>query len=113
MNTVDLTQEQVTVEDLLKLAAAGAVRILAADGQAFVLEEADDFDKEVALLGKSRSSAVFSTKPLQGSGHNIFGGLPAFFLTDCRVCGGPSPRKGPGDGAHLGTRRLTPLGSPG
>ena len=51
MKTVDLTRKDITLADLLKLAAAGPVRIVTADGQAFVLEDAADFDKEVQLLG--------------------------------------------------------------
>ena len=58
MKTLDLTRKHVTVEDLLKIASAGSVRILAPDGQAFVLE-ADDFEKEALLLGKSKKFRRF------------------------------------------------------
>lgn len=54
MKTLDLTRTQVTLDDGLKLASAGSVRIVTADGRAFVLENADDFDKEVELLGRSK-----------------------------------------------------------
>ena len=37
----------------------GTRRILTADGHAFVLEDADDFDKEVELLGKSKKFGRF------------------------------------------------------
>jgi hypothetical protein len=59
MKTLDLAEKKMTVEELLKLAKAGSVRILAADGHAFVLEDADDFDKEVELLGKSKKVRRF------------------------------------------------------
>jgi hypothetical protein len=59
MKTLDLTRKQITLEELLKLASVGPVRIVAADGHAFVLEDADDFDKEVQLLGKSRKFRRF------------------------------------------------------
>lgn len=59
MKTLDLSQEHITLEELLKLASASAVRILTADGHAFVLEDADDFDKEVELLGKSKKFRRF------------------------------------------------------
>jgi hypothetical protein len=59
MKTLDLSREQITLENLLELAAAGSVRILTADGHAFVLECADDFDKEVELLGKSKTFQRF------------------------------------------------------
>ena len=35
------------------------MRILTADGRAYVLEDVEDFAKEVKLLGKRRSSDVF------------------------------------------------------
>ena len=59
MKTLDLTGKQITLDELLELAAAGSVRILTADGRAFVLEEADDFDQEVELLGKSKKFRRF------------------------------------------------------
>jgi hypothetical protein len=59
MRTLDLTREQITLEELLKLAQTETVRIVAADGSAFVLEEAGDFDKEVELLGKSEKFRRF------------------------------------------------------
>lgn len=59
MKTLDLTREHITLEELLKLATEGSVRILAADGHAFVLEDADEFDKEVKLLGKSKKFRRF------------------------------------------------------
>ena len=62
MKTVDLSRKHVTVGELLKLAEAGSLRILAADGHAFVLEEADDFEREVELLGKSKKFRRFLKK---------------------------------------------------
>ncbi len=59
MKTVDLTRKHITLEELLKLASASSVRIITADGHAFVLEDADDFDKEVKLLGKSKKFRRF------------------------------------------------------
>jgi hypothetical protein len=59
MKTLDLGRKRITIEELLKLAAAGSVRILDADGHAYVLEDADEFDKEVKLLGKSKKFGRF------------------------------------------------------
>ena len=59
MKTLNLAGKRITVDKLLELAAAGSVRILAPDGRAFVLEPADDFDKEVELLGKSKKFRRF------------------------------------------------------
>jgi hypothetical protein len=59
VKTLDLAKKHVTLEELLKLASEGSVRILTADGHAFVLEDADDFEKEVELLGKSKKFRRF------------------------------------------------------
>jgi hypothetical protein len=59
MKTLKLGREDITVEDLLNLAAADTLRIVTPDGRAFVLEDAGDFDKEVELLGKSRKFKRF------------------------------------------------------
>ncbi|MFM9966671.1 MAG: hypothetical protein ACKV2Q_36300 [Planctomycetaceae bacterium] len=68
MKTLDLTQQPMTVDDLLKLARSESLRILAGDGSAFVLEEADDFDKEVELLGKSEKFQRFLSDRAQEPG---------------------------------------------
>jgi hypothetical protein len=59
MKTLNLGRKRMTLDKLLELAATGSVRILTADGRAFVLEAADDFEKEVQLLGKSRKFTRF------------------------------------------------------
>ena len=46
MKTLDLAGKRITLDKVLELAAAGSVRILTADVRAFVLEKADDFEKE-------------------------------------------------------------------
>lgn len=50
MTTIDLRQHKATVEELLHLADGGMVVIIAENGREFVLEEADEFEKEVAWL---------------------------------------------------------------
>jgi hypothetical protein len=59
MKTLDLRRKHITLEQALKLASAGSLRILTADGHAFVLENTDDFDKEAELLGKSKKFQRF------------------------------------------------------
>jgi hypothetical protein len=59
MKTLNLARKSVTLEELLRLAAAGSVRIVTADGHAFVLEDADEFDNEVRLLGRSKKFRRF------------------------------------------------------
>jgi len=53
MTTIDLRQHKTTVEELLHLADSDAVVIIAENGREFVLEEADEFEKEVVLLSGS------------------------------------------------------------
>jgi hypothetical protein len=59
MKTLDLKNENVSLEDLLELASVGSVRILAPDGHVFVIEEDDEFGKEVQLLGGSEKFGRF------------------------------------------------------
>jgi hypothetical protein len=59
MTTVDLRQHNATVEELLRLANQDAVVIIAENGREFVLEEADEFDKEVAQLSGSKNFIDF------------------------------------------------------
>ncbi len=53
MKTIDLTNEKHTLDELLALAKSEAVLIHATDGNDFLLEEADQFEREVASLGNS------------------------------------------------------------
>lgn len=54
MKTFDLRRKRATLDELLHFAAEGSVRIVTADGRAFVLEDVDGFEKEVQLLGGSK-----------------------------------------------------------
>jgi hypothetical protein len=69
VKTLDLARRQVTLEQLLKLASAGSVRILTADGHSFILENADDFDQEVKLLGGSKKFRRFLRERSKESGN--------------------------------------------
>lgn len=59
MRTVDLREETVGVDDLLRRAGADSLLIIAGDGQRYTLEEADDFDEEVAMLSRSEKFMAF------------------------------------------------------
>ncbi len=59
MTTVDLRQNEITVEELLHLADKDVVVIVAEYGREFVLEEADEFDKEIAALSSSETFINF------------------------------------------------------
>lgn len=53
MTTIDLRQHKTTIEELLRLADGDMVVIIAENGREFVLEEADEFEREVAWLSRS------------------------------------------------------------
>jgi hypothetical protein len=59
MITLDLRKQDITLEELLQFASSDSVLIRARDGQEFVLESADEFDKEVAALGRSEKFMEF------------------------------------------------------
>lgn len=59
MKTVDLTQEQVDLASLLLLAQNEPNLLLTAEGQEFLLSEADDFEREVDALRASKSFQQF------------------------------------------------------
>ena len=59
MKTLDLTECQVTLEEMLGWARADSVLIRAQDGHEFILEEADDFEREVAALGSNEKFMQF------------------------------------------------------
>ncbi len=53
MKTIDLRQRKVKINELLRLADSESLLILSDDGHQYILEEADAFEKEVAMLGAS------------------------------------------------------------
>jgi hypothetical protein len=53
MRTVDLTKEKHSLKELLTLAKSETLLIRSPSGEDFLLEQADEFDREVAALGSS------------------------------------------------------------
>lgn len=53
MKRVDLSKGQHSLAELLTVAKSEAVLIHSESGEDFLLEQADDFDREVAALGGS------------------------------------------------------------
>ena len=62
MKTIDLKEGKPSVDELLVWAKSEAVIIQAVDGAHFVLEEADEFEQEVAALGRSENFMKFLEK---------------------------------------------------
>ena len=59
MKTVNLRRKHLTLDELLQLVESYPVRIVTGKGRAFILEQADDFDKEVKMLGRSKKFKAF------------------------------------------------------
>ncbi len=53
MKRIDLASEQHTLAELLKLAQSDDILIHSSSGEDYVLERADEFEREVAALGAS------------------------------------------------------------
>ncbi len=59
MKRIDLSEGRPSLGEVLTLAKSGAVLIHSASGEDFILEQADDFDREVAALGGSEKFLSF------------------------------------------------------
>jgi hypothetical protein len=47
------------MDELFRLAADTPIHVITKDGQTFVIEPADDFEQEVAMLGQSKRFMAF------------------------------------------------------
>jgi len=59
MKTVDLSKGECSLTDILSLAKSDAVLIHSPPGDDFVLEQADEFDREALALGRSERFMSF------------------------------------------------------
>ncbi len=59
MKTIDLRESTTTLEELLQMASSENLLIRDKNGREFILDAADDFDREVAQLGKSDKFMAF------------------------------------------------------
>jgi hypothetical protein len=59
MKTVDLSHQQPTVLELLKLAGGENLLLRTPDGREFVLAEIDDFDKELESIRQNQELMDF------------------------------------------------------
>ena len=59
MRTIDLSKGQHSLSEVLALAKSEAVLIHSASGEDFLLEHADEFDREPAALGGSEKFMSF------------------------------------------------------
>ena len=59
MKTIDLKRGKPSIDQILAMAKSDSVLIEGIDGNRYVLEEADEFEREVATLGESRKFMKF------------------------------------------------------
>ena len=59
MITIDLRQEKHSIDELLALATTEPLMIYDKNGNHFILEETDEFEKEVEILGNSEKFMKF------------------------------------------------------
>jgi hypothetical protein len=59
MITLDLRTQRITIDELFQAAASETVHVIAKDGSIFVLEQADEFEREIAQLSQSKNFMAF------------------------------------------------------
>ncbi|MBW7941027.1 MAG: hypothetical protein H3C64_01210 [Candidatus Kuenenia stuttgartiensis] len=59
MNTIDLRKKKHSIDELLTMARSEPLMICDKDGKNYVLEEIDEFEKEVKELGSSKKFMEF------------------------------------------------------
>lgn len=62
MITIDLRKEEHSIDELLSLARSEPLMICDKEGKNYILEETDDFEKEVEKLGNSEKFMSFLNK---------------------------------------------------
>ena len=68
MITLDLRTQHLTIDDLFQAATSEALHVIAKDGTIFVLEPADEFEREIAQLGQSEKFMAFLAERSQETG---------------------------------------------
>jgi len=68
MITLDLREQQITLEELFRVARSESVLIVTDQGEEYILEAADEFDREVAELGRSEKFMNFLAERRKESG---------------------------------------------
>ncbi len=68
MRLVDLNETKPSIDEILHMAKSDSVIIKSSDGVQYILEEADEFEREVATLGKSEKFMSFLKKRSEEKG---------------------------------------------
>ena len=59
MKVIDLSATKASIEDILSMAKSDTVMVSGIDGIKFIVEEADEFEREAAFLAKSEKFMEF------------------------------------------------------
>ena len=62
MKVIDLTKTHPSIDEILRMARFDIVMIHGTDGVQYILEEADEFEREVAALGLNEEFMTFLQK---------------------------------------------------
>jgi hypothetical protein len=68
VKTIDLRRQHVTLDELLRSVGDDVVRVTSKDGEQFILEAADAFEREAAELGRSTKFLAFLAERSAESG---------------------------------------------
>ena len=68
MRLVDLNEIKPSVDEILDMAKSDSVIIKGSDGVQYILEEADEFEREAASFGKSEKFMSFLKKRSEEKG---------------------------------------------
>ena len=68
MKIIDLTETHLSIDEILRMARFDMVLIHGTDGVQYILEEADEFEREVAALGQSEKFMTFLQKRAEEPG---------------------------------------------
>lgn len=69
MKTVNLNEGELDLEAAIELARREPLLLVTADGQEFLLSEADDYDREVEILRNSVAFQRFLEERSRSTGH--------------------------------------------
>ena len=75
MKTIHVQHDTPSLRQLLTMAADESILLVSDDGKTYILEEADDFDKEVETLGKSQKFMTFLENRAKAKGTISIGRL--------------------------------------
>jgi hypothetical protein len=68
MKIIDLAKTHPSIDEILRMARFDMVLIHGTDGVQYILEEADEFEREVAALGQSEKFMTFLQKRAEEPG---------------------------------------------